>query len=92
MKPDAQLQLLSFSAPASGIKATRVELFIAPGKAEELLEQPIVANFSSTMVGVLIRQGIYLKEAPHLYLYDLKQGTYCGFLDLNKLLGKEAYR
>mmetsp|Transcript_19030 Transcript_19030/g.23584 ORF Transcript_19030/g.23584 Transcript_19030/m.23584 type:complete len:97 (+) Transcript_19030:1225-1515(+) len=44
------------------------------------------------MLGVLVRQGIYMEEAPHLYLYDLKNGTYCGFLDLNKLTGAQAYR
>ena len=44
---------------------------MAPGKAEELLEQPVIAKFSSSMLGVLVRQGIYEQEAPHIYLYDL---------------------
>lgn len=65
---------------------------MAPGKAEEILEQPILARFSSSLLGVLIRQGIYEQEAPNLYLYDLNQGTYYGYLDLNKLTGVEVFR
>ena len=65
---------------------------MAPGTAEILLEQPITAKFSSTMLGILVRQGIYLEEDPYLYLYDLKHGTYSGYINLNKITGKQAFR
>lgn len=67
-KPLTQLHLVSISTEAiQGVK----ELFVAPGKAEELLEQPVVAKFSSSMLAILVRQGTYMAEAPFLYLYSL---------------------
>lgn len=44
------------------------------------------------MLGILVRQGIYLEEDPYLYLYDLKNGTYSGYINLNKITRKQAYR
>jgi len=65
---------------------------VAPGKAEDLLEQPVVAKFSSTMLGIQIRQGPYSRESLYLYLYSLESETYSGFLDLNKMLGVTSFR
>ena len=65
---------------------------MAPGSAEDLLEQPVVAKFSSTMLGIQVRQGPYLRESLYLYLYSLESEVYAGFLDLSKMLGVESTR
>ena len=65
---------------------------MAPGTAEELLEQPVMAKFSSTMLGIIIGQGTYFKESLYMYLYNLESASYVGFLDLNRMLGMDTTR
>lgn len=66
--------------------------FVAPGPAEELLEQPVIAKFSSTMLAILVSQGGYSKESHYIYLYSLESHAYLGFLDLNRMLGVDTSR
>jgi len=84
-KPAVQIHLLSLSPEATK------ELFVVAGRAEELLEQPVVANFSNSMLAIIVRQGPYNREAPFMYLYSLESSTYLGFLDLNRMLGVELF-
>ena len=86
-KPAAQLQLQCLSR-----KQGFSQLFTAPGTAEALLEQPVVAKFGASMLGILVSQGEYNHESHYVYLYSLESSAYVGFLDLNRMLGFDTSR
>ena len=83
-KPHASLMLLSFTNEKCD------DVFTAPGTAEELLERPVLCKFSKNRLGILINQGNYHTESQYIYLYDLENHSYSGFLNMNKILGTDT--
>ena len=83
-KPHASLTLLAFTTDKC------IDLFTAPGTAEELLERPVQCKFSSNRLGILISQGNYHTESQYIYLYDLENQSYSGFINMNKILGTDT--
>ena len=83
-KPHASLTLVAFSTEKCS------EVFTAPGAAEELLERPVQCKFSDQRLGILINQGNYHTESQYIYLYDLENHSYSGFLNMNKILGVDT--
>ena len=66
------------------------EKFVLDGVAEELLERPIQARFGQKLLGMVISQGDFTSEAKHLYIYDLEDQRYKGFIDFSALTFGES--